>query len=108
MNYNIKYGKTNPEIAKRQDKLKEVLWSEPEVAKTLYGAGLSRDSSSLGDLLDVVIRALELPRSLKDVKISPDVIPALSERALNDFWAQTNPIPLMKAEQVQEILEAVL
>ena len=107
MKYNIKHGKDNPEIARRQNNVKDILLSEPEVAKTVQQAGLSKDTADLGDLLDVYVRALELPRTLKEMNISADVIPALSQRALADFWSPTNPVPLLKAEQVREILEAV-
>lgn len=82
MKYNLKHGKENPEILRRQDKVKDILWSEQEVAKTLQNAGLSKDSSDLGDALDVIIRTLGLPRTLTDMEISRDVIPKLSERAL--------------------------
>ncbi|KAH8880512.1 Dehydroquinate synthase-like protein [Thozetella sp. PMI_491] len=107
MKYNIRYGSDIPEIAARQKKVRDILWSEPDVAKALEAAGLSPDSADLGDLLDAIIRALDLPRTLAALDISPDVIPALSKRALDDFWAPTNPVPLLKAEQVQEILEVV-
>lgn len=82
MKYNCKHGQDNPEISRRQDKIKDILWSEEEVAKTLKDAGLSKDSSDLGDALDVIIRTLGLPRTLTDMEISRDVIPTLSERAL--------------------------
>ena len=82
MKYNLKHGKENPEILRRQNKVKEILWSEQEVAKTLQDAGLSKDSTDLGDALDVIIRTLGLPRTLTDMEISSDVIPKLSERAL--------------------------
>jgi alcohol dehydrogenase class IV len=107
MKYNIKHGSENPEVAKRQDKVKDILWSESEVARTLEDAGLRRADADLGDILDVYVRALGLPRSLKEMEISSDVIPALSERALADFWSPTNQVPLLKAEQVREILEMV-
>lgn len=107
MRYNIKHGQGNPEIAARQKKVREILWSEPEVAKMLEAAGLSRETAGLGDLLDAIIRGLGLPTTLKELGISRDVIPRLSRRALEDFWAASNPIPLVKPEQVSEILEAV-
>ncbi|KAH7083880.1 alcohol dehydrogenase [Paraphoma chrysanthemicola] len=108
MKYNIKYGTSNPEIVRRQDKVKEILWAETDVAKTLEAAGLSRGANDLGDLLDAIIRALGLPRTLTELNISKDKISALAERSLSDFWAKTNPVPLLEASQVQEILEAVL
>ncbi|OAQ63670.2 Dehydroquinate synthase-like protein [Pochonia chlamydosporia 170] len=107
MKYNIQHGSGTPEIEARQSKVRDILWSEEEVAKTLRAAGLSPESSDLGDLLDVIIRALGLPRTLSELKIAKDLLPALSRRALDDFWAPTNPVPLLKSEQVQEILEAV-
>lgn len=107
MKYNIQYGSGNPEISARQAKIQKILWSMPDVVKTLQAAGLS-ESADLGDLLDAIIRALGLPRTLGEMELGKDLIPALSERALDDFWAPTNPVPLLKAEQVREILEAVL
>lgn len=108
MKYNIKHGSDNGETSSRQNSVKDILWSDKEVAETLTQAGLSKESSDLGDLLDVIIRALGLPRTLTEVNISSDVISALSERALADFWSATNPVPLVKAEQVREILEMVV
>jgi alcohol dehydrogenase class IV len=107
MKYNIKHGSETPEVAKRQNTVKDILWSESEVARTFEAAGLRRTDADLGDILDVYVRTLGLPRSLKEMEISSDVIPALSERALADFWAPTNPVPLLKAEQVREILKMV-
>lgn len=107
MKYNIKHGGDDPEIASRQDKVKRVLWSEPEVAETLRRASLDEGTADLGDLLDAVIRALGLPRSLTELGIKEKDIVGLSTRALDDFWSPTNPVPLVKAEQVSEILEAV-
>lgn len=107
MKYNHKYGKGNTVTAQKQEKVKKILWSEPKVAEMLKSAGLNEDSADLGDLLDAIIRALGLPRSLRELGIQEKVIAGLSSRALDDFWAATNPIPLLKAEQVREILETV-
>ncbi|KAJ9644329.1 hypothetical protein H2204_001681 [Knufia peltigerae] len=105
MKYNIKHGK-DPEIFKRQEKVRKLLWSEPEVAHTLRNASLD-SNSDLGDLLDAIIRALGLPRTLSEVGVTDKEISGLSTRALEDFWAPTNPIPLLKPEQVTEILMEV-
>ena len=107
MKYNMEQGKDTPQISERQEHIKEILWSEPEVAKTLRQAGVSKGTADLGGLLDAIIRALGLPRSLKELGISSDVIPALSQRTLADFWAPTNPVPLVESRQVQRILETV-
>ena len=107
MKYNLEHSKDNPEILRRQNHVRKILWSEQEVAKILQQANLSEESANLGDILDVVIRSLDLPRTLGEMHISADRIPALSERALADFWSPTNPVPLVNADQVREILEAV-
>lgn len=107
MKYNLKHGSSDTEIARRQEKVKQILWSESVVADAMSKAGLREDSADLGDLLDTIIRALGLPRTLNELDISRDLIPTLSKRALDDFWAPTNPVPLTQAAQVQEILEAV-
>nr|OQO22568.1 hypothetical protein B0A51_11311 [Rachicladosporium sp. CCFEE 5018] len=107
MKYNIRHSDGKSEIKDRQLKVEGILWSESEVAVTLRDDGLSEANADLGDCLSTIIKALGLPQTLKKMSISPDVIPALSERALADFWSPTNPVPLLKAEQVSEILEAL-
>ncbi|OAG39979.1 hypothetical protein AYO21_05852 [Fonsecaea monophora] len=108
MKYNIKHAAGNTAIIDRQAKVRNILWSEPVVAALLAQKGLGQDSADLGDILDVIIRALGLPRTLSELGIQRDVLPGLANRALADFWSPTNPVPLVKAEQVQEILEAVM
>ncbi|EXJ58766.1 hypothetical protein A1O7_06196 [Cladophialophora yegresii CBS 114405] len=108
MKYNMKHANGNPQIIKRQQRARGILWSDPEVAKLLKSKGLQEDTSDLGDLLDVVIRALGLPRTVTELGIKRDVFPSLAKRSLADIWSPTNPVPLVRAEQVQEILEAVV
>jgi alcohol dehydrogenase class IV len=108
MKYNIRHANGNPRIIKRQQRVRGILWAEPQVAELLRSKGLQEDTADLGDLLDVVIRELGLPRRVSELGIHRDVFPGLAEYSLADFWAPTNPIPLVKAEQVMEILEAVV
>jgi alcohol dehydrogenase class IV len=107
MKWNLKHGSAEPQIASRQEKVKKILWSAEQVARVLKEADLAESTADLGDLLDAIIRALGLPRALSELNVSYDLIPSLSKRALDDFWSPTNPIPLVRAEQVQEILEMV-
>ena len=107
MRYNIQHGSNNQEIPQRQEKVRRILWLQELVRKTLQNAGFDEENADLSEMLDVIIRELGMPRTLREVGVDKNVIPALSERALADFWAKTNPVPLVKAEQVQEILEAV-
>ena len=107
MKYNTRHANGNPQIIKRQQRVRGILWSEPTVADLLKSKHLQEDTADLGDILDVIIRALELPRTLTELGIKKDVFPSLAELSLVDIWSPTNPVPLVKAEQVLEILEAV-
>lgn len=104
--YNLKYGK-DPEIARKQQQTVNILRSIPEAATILQAAGRC-DATDLGDILDSLIRALGLPRSLKEVGVGRDDIRDLPASALGDWWAPTNPVPLIEKSQVKEILESVL
>lgn len=105
MKYNIKHGGSNTEIARRQEVVRKILWSISEVASQFQTAGLNTNAD-LGDLVDCIIRAVGLPRTLAEMNIGEDMIDKLAVRALHDQWSATNPVPLLNAEQVREILMA--
>lgn len=89
----------------QQKKALDAIWGcgEP-VAEILKRRGLSRETADLSDVLDAVFRELGMPRSLKEVGVGEDKFEELAIKSLEDRWAQTNPIPLVKKEQVIEIL----
>ncbi|QRD81644.1 aconitate hydratase mitochondrial precursor [Aspergillus flavus] len=70
--------------------------------------GLDATKVDLGDVLDVVIRELGMPRSLKDVGVGRDQLDQLAENSLHDRWCKTNPVPLTEKSQILEILEMVV
>ena len=45
--------------------VERILWSEAKGAEVLEDGDLEFESSNLGDVLDVLIRFLELPRTLR-------------------------------------------
>jgi hypothetical protein len=92
--------------AKQQKKVKDVLWSEPEVQKLLNNAMLGQDAD-LCDMLDAIFRFLGMPRSLKDFDIGEDKLDPLAENSLHDRWLPTNPRPISEKAQVLEILNMV-
>ena len=98
--YNMKEGAN----AERQGKCVEVLMGIEEVRELVQG----EEESDLGDILDKVIRELGQPRTLKDVGIGRDKVDQLAEHTLEDHWAYSNPVPLLKKAQVLEILEMVV
>ena len=94
----------------KQDKIKRILWGSPEVREVLTGVqgGLNEEKSDAGDALDVIFRALGMPRTLKEVGVTRDQFEVLAENSLKDPCCVVNPIPLEGKEQVLEILEMVV
>ena len=91
--------------AEKQQRVLDILWAEDAVFNVLYRAGIDQGKADLGEVLDVVFRALGMPRSLKEVGVGRDKFDALAMGSLNDRWCKTNPVPLKEKEQVLEILD---
>jgi alcohol dehydrogenase class IV len=86
----------------RQQSLARVLIVLPEVRKIVAGG-----KEDLPSILDALIRALGLPRTLKEVNVGREAFDIVAENTLADMWAKTNPVPLLRKEDVLEILEIV-
>ncbi|CAF9917473.1 MAG: hypothetical protein ALECFALPRED_000236 [Alectoria fallacina] len=93
--------------AKQREVLK-ILWGEVAVEDVLVKRGVEREGADLADVLDAIFRELDLPRSLKEVGVGRDKLPALSQGSLSYRWCKSNPVPLMETEQVMEILKMVV
>lgn len=103
-----KYNAQHSEAAKkRQQCVLTLLWEDSTLRELMEGKGLCEGSADLGDALDVFIREIGMPRTLKEVGIGRSQIQTLAEASLKDIWLSTNPVPLTKKEQVVEILEMV-
>ncbi|CAJ2510409.1 Uu.00g051120.m01.CDS01 [Anthostomella pinea] len=89
----------------KQERLKNVMWSEAPVAEVLKRRGLKPDSSDACDALDVIFRGLRMPRSLQDKGVGRDKFQAWAVNSLKDPCCKANPIPIEREEQVLEILE---
>ncbi|KAJ5679016.1 hypothetical protein N7462_007260 [Penicillium macrosclerotiorum] len=92
----------------RQARVREFLITDPVVSEVLHSRAIDVGTSDLGDILDVVIRELGMPRSLTDVRVGRDKLDALAAHSLHDRWCQSNPVPLKEKDQVLEILEMVV
>jgi alcohol dehydrogenase class IV len=88
----------------KQEELTKFLCSKPEIANFLSSKGMDKNDVNLSNVLDVVIRELDMPRTLKDVGIGEETFETIAVNSLHDWCCQTNPIPLTKKEQVIEIL----
>ena len=96
------------ENAENQNEVLSVLWGEPDVAEVLKKYSLVEGKADLGDALDAIIRELGFPRSLKAYGIGRDKLDQIAESSLGDVCCKWNAIPLVKKEQVLEILEMCL
>lgn len=89
----------------RQEEVLSLLWEQEEVKDLLAKRKLKRGEADLGDVLDVVISELGMPRSLEVVGIGEDRFEEIAENSLTDWCCQTNPIPLTEKGQVVGILQ---
>ena len=94
--------------SEKQEKVKDIIWSDETVVQVLRHAGLEKGRSNAGDALDAVFRTLGLPRTLKDVGVGRDKLDILAENSLSDPCLEVNPVPLTDKAQVMEILEMVV
>ena len=72
------------------------------------GDALGDPAGSAADLVANFIAALGLPRTLRDVGVREDQLPAIAAHARGDIWGRTNPRPMHSADDVLEILRAAL
>ncbi|KAK5047424.1 hypothetical protein LTR84_006520 [Exophiala bonariae] len=86
----------------RQEKLTKALLASPHIQSLLSNA-----KNDLASIIENLVKALGLPRALKDVGISGDLFDKLAENSLLDPWAKENPVSLVRKEQILEILDMV-
>ncbi|KAI1393613.1 putative Fe-containing alcohol dehydrogenase [Hypoxylon trugodes] len=101
--YNYKKGAN----VERQNAIIKLLWEDPKAREIFSQRGLKREIADLGDLMDAIIRTLDMPRTLKEFGIGEDKLENIAEHSLKDRWVKSNPAPLDK-EGVLEILRMVL
>lgn len=93
--------------AQQEQLVREVFWTETEVAEALEHAGLRRGSVNLSQVLDTYIRILGLPRTLEEVGIGKDMHWQIAESSVQDRCCMRNPIPLTDPSMVVQILDLV-
>ncbi|KAH1282886.1 hypothetical protein KXX48_002651 [Aspergillus fumigatus] len=99
--FNARHGANR----EQQERVRDFLVRNAEVARVLRDRGVDASLADLGDVLDAVIRELGMPRSLKEVGVGRDALDELAANSLHDRWCKTNPVPLTEKKQVLEILE---
>ncbi|KAJ4258118.1 hypothetical protein NW762_008259 [Fusarium torreyae] len=101
--FNLKKGVNND----RQKRAVELFLKQDTVKSLLDAKKMSDKDVDLGDILDLIIRELGMPRTLKDVGVTSEHLPGLAANSLNDIWIKTNPYKITKEEEVLEILKDV-
>jgi maleylacetate reductase len=81
-------------------------WNKQDNAErqTLVSEAMGQPGKDAADVLDRFIRGLGLPRSLRDVRVSPEHFQAIAEQAMRTPWIPRNPRKIDTPAQVREIL----
>ncbi|PLB36378.1 iron-containing alcohol dehydrogenase [Aspergillus candidus] len=104
--YNALHSPPSP--TSRQNSLRQFLLRQPAISDVLHARAINKDTADLGDVLDAVIRELGLPRSLSEVGVGREKFDEIAEKSIRDSFCRGNPVPVVRGEQVVEILEMVL
>jgi maleylacetate reductase len=70
----------------------------------IVAAAMGFPGHKAADVLDAFIRSLGMPRSLADVRVSPEHFDAIAEAAMRTNWIPRNPRKIDGPAQVREIL----
>ena len=81
-------------------------WNKQDNAErqALVSEAMGQPGKDAADVLDSFIRGLGLPRSLRDVRVSPEHFEAIAEQAMRTPWIPRNPRKIDMSTQVREIL----
>jgi maleylacetate reductase len=72
--------------------------------QALVSEAMGQPGKDAADVLDRFIRGLGLPRSLHEVRVSPEHFDAIAEQAMRTPWIPRNPRKIDTPAQVREIL----
>lgn len=101
LKFNWKHG--DELTRQRQERVRNIFWSAPGPRELFEKKGLEEDSAGAGELLDVYVRELGMPRTLTGMGIRRDQFEALAESSLKDPCTNNGPVKVGR-EEVIEIL----
>ncbi|MGV7212764.1 iron-containing alcohol dehydrogenase [Bradyrhizobium sp. UFLA05-112] len=81
-------------------------WNAPDNAErqAIVAAAMGFPGKDAADVLGAFIRSLGMPRSLADVRVSPEHFDGIAEQAMRTPWVPRNPRKIDTPAQVREIL----
>jgi maleylacetate reductase len=71
----------------------------------IVAAAMGFPGHNAADVLDAFIRSLGMPRSLAEMRVSPEHFDAIAEQAMRTNWIPRNPRKIENPAQVREILD---
>ena len=72
----------------------------------LVSEALGRPGEPAADVLAALIATLGLPRTLRDVNLSRDMLDRIARETMHDRWIHTNPRKIDGPAAVRELLDA--
>ncbi|KAF7131088.1 hypothetical protein CNMCM5793_004075 [Aspergillus hiratsukae] len=100
-----KYNLAQKVNVERQAFVTSLLLKQKQVQQLLQARDIDPNQVDLGDILYLVISALEMPQSLEAAGIGHDKLDTLARNSLDDIWIRTNAVPITEASQVMQILD---
>ena len=81
-------------------------WNAPDNAERqmIVAAAMGYPGRNAADVLDAFIRALGMPRSLREVHVAPEHFETIAEQAMRTNWIPRNPRKIEGPADVREIL----
>jgi maleylacetate reductase len=82
-------------------------WNESVNAarQAMVAAAMGQPGRDAGDVLDDFIRALGMPRSLREVNVAPEHFERIAEQSMATPWVPRNPRKIDGPAEVREILQ---
>ncbi|KAJ4986320.1 alcohol dehydrogenase [Stagonosporopsis vannaccii] len=103
------FNTREPVNVQKQAKIVNLLLATPAISSLMESKGHDPTNVQLADILDVFLRRLGMPRTLKEVGVEGDEkLRRLAKNSLQDHWIKTNAIPITEESQMMELLAMVV
>ncbi|KAH6615188.1 maleylacetate reductase [Boeremia exigua] len=102
------FNTQEPANLQKQAQIVRILLDTPAISGLLKTKGVDPANAQLAEILDIFLRHLGMPRTLKEVGIEGgEKLRQLAKNSLQDHWIKTNAIPITEESQMMELLALV-
>ncbi len=103
------FNTREPVNVQKQAEVVELLLKTPAMTSLLQRKGYDSTKAQLAEILDIFLRDLDMPRTLREVGVEGDEkLRRLARNSLHDHWIKTNAIPITEESQMMELLAMVV